>query len=97
MQAYIDDNLMQPLSGGNTLTHAAIVGHDGGIWAQSAEFPEITDDEVAALMKGFDDTSGLAATGVRIGGEKFMLIAGQPGEVIRGKKGAGNLYFLLLS
>jgi profilin len=90
VQAYIDDQLMQPLPGGGHLTHAAICGYDGGIWAQSENFPGISDDEIAAIMKGFDDPSGLAQNGLRVGGEKYMMLAGEPGEVLRGKKGPGG-------
>jgi profilin len=82
---------MQPLPSGGQLVHAAIVGHDGGVWAQDASFPAITDDEVAALMRGMNDAGALAQTGVRIGGEKYMMVAGEPGEVIRGKKGPGGV------
>ena len=69
---------MQPLSGGGQLTHAAICGHDGGIWAQSANFPGISDEEVAAIMSGFDDASSIATNGLRLGGEKYMMLAGKP-------------------
>ena len=81
---------MQPLAGGGQLLHAAIIGHDGGVWAQSADFPEVTDAEVAAIMAGFDDASAMGQSGLHIGGEKYMVIAGEPGKVIRGKKGAGG-------
>lgn len=90
-QAYVDDHLMCDLPGGGKLQHAAIVGQDGGVWAQSAEFPSITADEISALVNGLTDTSQLAQSGVRIGGQKFMLVAGEPGEVIRGKQGAGGV------
>ena len=90
-QAYIDDSLMQPLGGGGQLTHAAICGHDGGIWAQSVAFPGLSDEEAAAIMTGFTDPSGLAQNGLRVGGEKYMMIASEPGEVLRGKKGAGGV------
>lgn len=82
---------MQPLSGGGHLTHSAICGHDGGIWAQSPEFPGVSDDEIAAIMKGFDDASILATNGLRVGGEKYMMLAGEPGEVLRGKKGPAGV------
>jgi profilin len=78
---------MQPLSGGGQLAHSAICGHDGGIWAQSADFPGVSDEEASAIMKGFDDPSFIAQNGLHIGGEKYMMIAGEPGEVLRGKKG----------
>lgn len=42
-------------------------------------------------MNGFDDASVLATNGLRVGGEKYMMIAGEPGEVIRGKKGASGV------
>lgn len=89
-QTYIDEHLMCQLPGGGQLQHAAIVGQDGGVWAQSGSFPEISGDEVAALVQGLTDSSQLAQSGVRIGGEKYMMVAGEPGEVIRGKKGAGG-------
>ncbi|KAK2079332.1 glutamate-5-semialdehyde dehydrogenase [Prototheca wickerhamii] len=90
-QAYIDDHLLATLPGGGQLTHAAILGQDGGLWASSPDFPEVSEDEVTAIMKGFDDAAALAATGLRIGGEKYMVVAGEPGEAIRGKKGPGGV------
>lgn len=81
---------MQPLSGGGQLLHAAIVGHDGGIWAQSADFPAVSDEEVAAIIKGFDDAAAIGQSGLHLGGDKYMVLAGEPGKVIRGKKGPGG-------
>ena len=89
-QAYVDDHLLCELPGGGRLQHAAILGQDGGVWAQSEHFPAITPDEVAALVKGLTDSAQLAQSGIRIAGEKYMMVAGEPGEVIRGKKGAGG-------
>jgi hypothetical protein len=39
-QSYIDDHLMCEVDG-HHLTSAAIVGHDGSVWAQSAAFPAV--------------------------------------------------------
>ncbi len=36
-------------------------------------------------MTGFDDSSELAANGLFLGGEKYMLIAGEPNAVLRGR------------
>lgn len=58
-QAYVDDHLMVPLPHGGQLVHAAIVGQDGGVWAQDANFPAITVEETLALVKGCNDTSNL--------------------------------------
>ena len=56
-QTYVDDHLLVPLPNGGQLSHAAIVGQDGGVWAQDAGFPAISVEEVQALVKGCNDTS----------------------------------------
>lgn len=56
-QTYVDDHLLVPLPNGGQLSHAAIVGQDGGVWAQDAGFPAVTSEEVQALVRGCDDTS----------------------------------------
>ena len=58
------------LPAGGQLSSAAIVGHDGGVWAQSAGFPAISKTEVDALLAGLADPAKLAMTGIVIGGEK---------------------------
>ena len=40
-QAYVDDHLMCEIEG-HHLTSAAIIGHDGTVWAQSAAFPSVS-------------------------------------------------------
>lgn len=61
-QTYVDDHLLVPLPNGGQLSHAAIVGQDGGVWAQDANFPPVTPEEVQALVKGCDDTSESRST-----------------------------------
>ncbi|KAM0020981.1 putative profilin [Helianthus debilis subsp. tardiflorus] len=39
-QAYVDEHVMCDIEG-NHLTAAAIIGHDGRIWAQSTSFPHV--------------------------------------------------------
>jgi hypothetical protein len=39
-QAYVDDHLMCDIDG-HHLTAAAIVGHDGSVWAHSSSFPQV--------------------------------------------------------
>jgi hypothetical protein len=39
-QSYVDDHLMCEIEG-HHLTSAAILGHDGTVWAQSADFPAV--------------------------------------------------------
>jgi len=84
-QTYVDEHLLCELPKGGVLSAAAIVGQDGGVWAHSDQFPSLHDGEVAKLVAGFDDSSDLAANGLFLGGEKFMLLAGEPGAVIRGR------------
>ena len=47
---------------------------------------QFTAEEVAAIMKDFDEPGSLAPTGLFLGGTKYMVIQGEAGAVIRGKK-----------
>lgn len=42
-QAYVDDHLLCEVEGnpGQHLSAAAIIGHDGSVWAQSSSFPNV--------------------------------------------------------
>jgi len=89
-QTYIDDHLMMEISAGHTLTSAAIIGLDGSVWAQSADFPAISPDEIAKLNNGFEEGSVLPQHGLFLGGLKYLVVQGDPGIVVRGKKGSGG-------
>ncbi|KAL5728970.1 Glutamate 5-kinase [Ranunculus cassubicifolius] len=89
-QTYVDDHLMCEIEG-NHLTAAAIIGLDGSVWAQSASFPEFKQKEIEDINKDFDEPGSLAPTGLFLGGAKYMVIQGEPGAVIRGKKGSGGV------
>ncbi|KAK4375538.1 hypothetical protein RND71_006215 [Anisodus tanguticus] len=69
-QAYVDDHLMCEIDG-NHLTSAAIIGQD---------------EEITAIMNDFAEPGTLAPTGLFLGGAKYMVIQGEAGAVIRGKK-----------
>lgn len=43
-------------------------------------------EEITAIMKDFDEPGSLAPTGLHLGGAKYMVIQGEPGAVVRGKK-----------
>ncbi|MFQ6642601.1 hypothetical protein Gotur_018230 [Gossypium turneri] len=91
-QTYVDDHLMCDIDGtGHHLTAAAIIGHDGSVWAQSSKFPQLKGNEITDIMKDFDQPGHLAPTGLHIEGVKYMVIQGEPGAVIRGKKGPGGI------
>ncbi|GMN50654.1 hypothetical protein TIFTF001_019812 [Ficus carica] len=87
-QAYVDDHLLCEIEG-NHLSSAAIIGHDGSVWAQSASFPQLKPEEITAILNDFNEPGSLAPTGLYLGGTKYMVIQGEPGAVIRGKK-VGN-------
>ena len=53
------------------------------MWWSSIQFKA---EEMAAIMKDFDEPGHLAPTGLILGGTKYMVIQGEPGAVIRGKK-----------
>nr|Q9XG85.1 RecName: Full=Profilin-1; AltName: Full=Pollen allergen Par j 3.0101; AltName: Allergen=Par j 3.0101 [Parietaria judaica]CAB44256.1 profilin 1 [Parietaria judaica] len=89
-QAYVDDHLMCDVGDGNTPASAAIIGHDGSVWAQSANFPQLKPEEVTGIMNDFNEAGFLAPTGLFLGGTKYMVIQGESGAVIRGKKGSGG-------
>ncbi|EOA32710.1 hypothetical protein CARUB_v10016013mg [Capsella rubella] len=92
-QAYVDEHLMCDVGDGqgHHLTAAAIIGHDGSVWAQSANFPQFKPQEMTDIMKDFDEPGHLAPTGLFLAGLKYMVIQGEPNAVIRGKKGAGGI------
>lgn len=43
-------------------------------------------EEITAIMNDFNEPGVLAPTGLYLGGAKYMVIQGEPGAVIRGKK-----------
>ncbi|KAL3840845.1 hypothetical protein ACJIZ3_025436 [Penstemon smallii] len=90
-QSYVDDHLMCEVEGGVLLTGAAIIGQDGSVWAQSSTFPEFKAEEIANIVKDFDEPGFLAPTGLYLAGSKYMVIQGEPHAVIRGKKGSGGI------
>ncbi|ONK69775.1 uncharacterized protein A4U43_C05F26590 [Asparagus officinalis] len=89
-QNYIDEHLMANIDG-QYLTSSAIVGLDGSVWAQSANFPQFKPEEITGIVNDFNEPGSLAPTGLFLGGVKYMVIQGEPGAVIRGKKGSGGI------
>jgi len=86
------EHLMVDLPHGGKLKASAIVGQDGGVWAQSSDFPAVTPEQVAALMAGLASMAelghagDLGGTGIRLGDQKYQ-VAPSPGDptVLRGK------------
>ncbi|XP_077210797.1 profilin [Tasmannia lanceolata] len=89
-QTYVDDHLMCDIDGQH-LSAAAIMGLDGSVWAQSASFPQFKPEEINAIVNDFNEPGSLAPTGLYLGSTKYMVIQGESGAVIRGKKGSGGV------
>ena len=80
---------MAALPGGGRLTHAAIVGLGGDVWAQSPEFPALSAAQLQAVVAGFGNSAPLATAGLWLGDVKYMLLRGEEGDVLRGRKDQG--------
>ncbi|KAK8958095.1 hypothetical protein KSP40_PGU010591 [Platanthera guangdongensis] len=89
-QSYIDDHLMCEIDG-QTLTAAAIVGNEGGVWAQSESFPQFKPEEINAIINDFAEPGSLAPTGLYLGNAKYMVIQGEPGLSFAGRRGSGGI------
>jgi hypothetical protein len=53
-------------------------------------------EDMTNIMKDFDEPGHLAPTGLFLGATKYMVIQGEPGAVIRGKKVTTHRPSLLL-
>lgn len=80
-QDYVDKQLMAS----RCVTKAAIAGHDGNVWAKSEGF-EISKDEVAKIVAGFENESLLTSGGVTIAGSRYIYLSGTD-RIIRAKLG----------
>ncbi|KAK8958616.1 hypothetical protein KSP40_PGU000901 [Platanthera guangdongensis] len=89
-QTYVDEQLMCDIDG-HGLAAAAIIGLDGNVWAQSESFPQFEPSQISGIVNEFNEPGSLAPTGLRLGETKYLVIQGEPGAVIRGKKGAGGV------
>jgi len=85
-QSYVDDQLLNT----KMVTHAVICGHDGNIWAKSADFV-VTPEELRSLIGKYADTSLLAQNGVVVAGKKYMYLSSND-KVIRAKKGTSGVH-----
>lgn len=47
---------------------------------------QLKPDEIKGILTDFEEPGHLAPTGLFFGGAKYMVIQGEPGAVIRGKK-----------
>lgn len=71
---------MNDFPDGTKFSSAAILTHDGGVRAQTANFPEISDDEWSKVMRGLDEANKVC-TGISLGGIRSILTPSQPGSL----------------
>ncbi|KAI8807174.1 profilin [Cladochytrium replicatum] len=81
-QAYVDTNLV----GTGKIAQAAIHGHSGQVWATSVGF-SVNSSEVQTLVAAFTDPSPLRASGLHLGGVKYIALKCDE-RSIYAKKGA---------
>lgn len=84
-QPYVDNNLV----GTGKLTDALILGNtDGNVWAGTPTLRSTaTPAELHSLLAAFRDISGVRAEGIHLGNKKYVVIGGEEGRSVYGKKG----------
>jgi len=87
-QSYVDDQLI----GTKVVTDAIICGHDGNIWATSPKL-QATPQELKKVIDNIGNSDALGASGVHIGGIKYMYLSGTD-KVIRVKKDKAGLHIM---
>jgi len=80
-QDYVDNQLLAS----QLISKAAIAGLDGGVWAKSDGF-EVTKEELAKLVAGYEKKELLTSGGVTLAGQRFIYLSGTD-CVIRAKLG----------
>ncbi|CAH0557141.1 unnamed protein product [Brassicogethes aeneus] len=80
-QDYVDQQLLAT----RCVTKAAIAGHDGSVWAKSENF-NVSKEEVAKIVQGFDKQEILTSSGVTLAGNRYIYLSGTD-RVIRAKLG----------
>lgn len=85
-QDYVDNQLLAS----QCVSKAAIAGHDGGVWAKSEGF-EVSKEEVAKIVQGFDKTELLTSGGVTLAGQRYIYLSGTD-RVIRAKLGKTGVH-----
>jgi len=85
-QSYVDDQLLAT----KMVSEAAIAGHDGNIWAKSANF-NCTTEEVKKILGSWETTDTMAMNGITVNALKYMYLSGND-KVVRGKKGSAGVH-----
>ncbi|KAJ7312926.1 profilin [Mycena albidolilacea] len=87
-QAYVDTNLV----GTGTISKAAILGQQGGVWAASPGY-NLSTEEQNAVVNAFKNLAGVQTSGLHLAGVKFFTTTTDE-RTINGKKG-GDGYVIV--
>ncbi|KAK3406651.1 hypothetical protein EUGRSUZ_K02819 [Eucalyptus grandis] len=88
-EVYYEDYLMfktKSMNEDGTYRAAAIIDHDGKVWTQTSNFPQLTTEERITIMREFDEPGTLTTIGLYLGGTKYVVIGVEPGDAIRAHK-----------
>jgi len=85
-QSYVDDQLLST----KLIKHAVICGHDGNIWATSADF-KVTPEELKVVISKYGSTDQLAQSGITIAGTRYMYLSSTD-RVVRARKGTSGVH-----
>ncbi|KAJ8080347.1 profilin, required for normal timing of actin polymerization in response to thermal stress [Marasmius tenuissimus] len=83
-QAYVDTNLV----GSGKVSSAAIIGLQGGCWAQSPNFT-LSTEEQKAIITGFQNPSSVLSGGLKLAGQKYFAINADDKTIQLKKQGDG--------
>jgi len=81
-QTYVDDQLV-----GAGMEKAALIGHDGSVWATSAGFNVTEGKQISEL---FNNPPNAFSAGISAGGVKYLGIKADSNSIY-GKKGTGGI------
>lgn len=85
-QDYVDVQLL----GNGTIRHAAMIGHDGSIWAQSAGF-KMDQANITKVTQAHANPGVVQMGGLTMNDKKFMFIRGDDQTVIL-KKATSTMF-----
>jgi profilin len=83
-QQYVDTQLVAT----GKVTKAVIADHAGNPWACSPGFAP-TQAELAVVAAGFANPASLQASGIKVGGTKYMFVRDLPNNIL-GRKGGDS-------
>ncbi|CCD62864.1 Profilin-3 [Caenorhabditis elegans] len=84
------DIINNNLIGSGNVSKAAILGFDGAVWAKSDNF-NISVEEAVAAGKAFTSLDALLGTGLRLEGQKFLVLNADNDRII-GKQGGSGFF-----